>query len=138
MFGKKSKAKAGFASGLGYKLKLGVSNFFIKKSVRRFLIFLGCAALSAVIITVVLSIVEQRTPQKKISETFKLKKIPAEDIFVPDEPDFLPEVLLEKEQKKTWTEEDAAPFWTDPREDSEDALKANIKNQVDKLLEKIP
>jgi hypothetical protein len=61
-----------------------------------------------------------------------------EDFFMPDEPDFVPEVLLGREPRDGWSEEDARPFWTDPLEGREDEWQAHIKNDVDSMLEAVP
>jgi len=62
----------------------------------------------------------------------------AEDFFLPNEPDFVPGILLEREPRDTWTEEDARPFWTDPMEGNEEAWRKRIESGVDALLEHIP
>ncbi|MDR1390463.1 MAG: hypothetical protein LBJ31_10870 [Treponema sp.] len=61
-----------------------------------------------------------------------------EDFFLPDEPDFVPEVLLEKDPKNTWTEEDTRPFWTDPMEGNAEAWRRRIDEEIDKMLEPVP
>ena len=66
------------------------------------------------------------------------ERLPAEDFFLPYEPDFVPDVLLEKEPKDGWDEEDARPFWTDPLEGNERTWRKRIETGIDALLEHVP
>ncbi|MDR1143461.1 MAG: hypothetical protein LBK77_04470 [Spirochaetaceae bacterium] len=61
-----------------------------------------------------------------------------EDFFLPYEPDFVPDVLLEREPRNGWTEEDARPFWTDPLNGNEEAWRERIESGVDAILERVP
>jgi hypothetical protein len=61
-----------------------------------------------------------------------------EDFFLPYEPDFVPDVLLEREPRNGWTEEDARPFWTDPLKGNEEAWRKRIESGVDGILEQVP
>jgi hypothetical protein len=63
--------------------------------------------------------------------------IPAEDLFYPAEPDFLPGLLLEREPRQPWTAEDAGPFWKDPSE-SVDFWQEKMSETIDKLMESVP
>lgn len=63
--------------------------------------------------------------------------IPAEDLFLPDEPDFLPGVMLEREQRLQWTAEDIAPWWQDPLKNGEEQWRNYIENTVDEILENV-
>jgi hypothetical protein len=63
--------------------------------------------------------------------------IPLEDIFLPDEPDFLPPVLLEREPRK-WNAEDARPFWTNPLGNDPAQWRNNIERTVDGRMERVP
>ena len=64
--------------------------------------------------------------------------ISPEDFFMPSEPDFVPRILLEREPKDGWVEEDARPFWTDPMEENAGTWRGRIKKGVDELLENVP
>lgn len=64
--------------------------------------------------------------------------IPAEEIFLPDEPDFIPGVLLEREQRASWSEDDAAVFWRDPLVYGEEPWREKIETAVDEFLERVP
>jgi hypothetical protein len=64
--------------------------------------------------------------------------IPGEEIFLPQEPDFIPGVLLEREKRDTWTERDASEYWQDPLRNGEEQWRGMIDRTVDTLLEHIP
>ena len=64
--------------------------------------------------------------------------IPGDEIFLPDEPDFIPGVLLERERRQMWTEEDAALYWQDPLKYGEEYWWENIESAVEEVLERVP
>jgi hypothetical protein len=75
---------------------------------------------------------------RTLSNDFKPLSIAPEALFLPDEPDFLPEVLLEREPRNPWTVEDVRPFWTDPLHDDPQLWRERIKATIDEFLEGIP
>ncbi|MDR2797679.1 MAG: hypothetical protein LBB80_04985 [Treponema sp.] len=75
---------------------------------------------------------------RTLSNDFKPLSIAPEDIFLPDEPDFLPEVLLNREPRNPWTVEDVRPFWTDPLQDDPELWRERIKVTIDTFLEGVP
>jgi hypothetical protein len=64
--------------------------------------------------------------------------IPPEEMFLPDEPDFIPGVLLERERRAAWTAEDAAAYWQDPLKNGEEQWRNRVEAAVDELLERVP
>jgi len=64
--------------------------------------------------------------------------IPATELFLPDEPDFVPGVILERERRTSWTEEDAAEYWQDPLRFGEEQWREKIEAAIDNYLERIP
>jgi len=62
--------------------------------------------------------------------------IPQEELFLPSEPDFIPEFLLEREPRKVWQLEDIRPYWKSP--EISGFWREEIKSAVDKLMEGIP
>jgi len=62
--------------------------------------------------------------------------IPIEELFIPAEPDFVPEFIFEREKRRFWSLEDIRPYWKIP--DSSDRWREEIKSAVDKLMEGIP
>jgi hypothetical protein len=66
------------------------------------------------------------------------QRIPAEDLFLPDEPDFVPGVILEREKRTRWTADDAMPWWQDPLKDGEQEWRDQIEKTVDEIMESVP
>jgi hypothetical protein len=64
--------------------------------------------------------------------------IPLEEIFLPDEPDFIPGVLLGRERRASWTDQDAAIFWQDPLKEGEERWREKIETAIDEFLERVP
>jgi hypothetical protein len=77
-------------------------------------------------------------PPPDLRDVFKPLSIPPEELFPPEEPDFLPEVLLERGPRKEWTVEDALPFWTDPLDEHEAFWRERGEAVIDELLEGVP
>ena len=67
-----------------------------------------------------------------------LTPISAEELFLPDEPDYLPEVLLGRERRTSWTAEDAAEYWQDPLRGGEEKWRNKIEEAIDEFLEHVP
>jgi hypothetical protein len=66
------------------------------------------------------------------------RRIPAEDLFLPDEPDFVPGVILEREKRTQWTADDAMPWWQDPLKNGEQEWRDQIEKTVDMIMESVP
>jgi len=64
--------------------------------------------------------------------------IPAEDLFLPDEPDYIPGVLLKRDRRANWTEENAMEFWQDPLKNGEEQWREKIESSIDDYLERVP
>jgi hypothetical protein len=64
--------------------------------------------------------------------------IPPDELFLPDEPDFVPGVLLERERRPAWTADDAALYWQDPLKNGERNWRDQIEKTVDEIMESIP
>jgi hypothetical protein len=61
----------------------------------------------------------------------------ASEIFLPEEPDFLPQVLLQRESSTVWTLEDGKKYWNAPQEDGGIIWLDTIEKTIDTLLEKV-
>ena len=64
--------------------------------------------------------------------------IPAEELFYPAEPDFLPPLILERPPHQPWTIKDLELYWQDPKAGNEDKWREAAKAIVDRLLEAVP
>ena len=63
--------------------------------------------------------------------------IPPEDLFLPDEPDFVPGVMPERGQRENWSADDAAPWWHDPLKNGEQQWRDQIEKTVDVIMESV-
>jgi len=81
---------------------------------------------------------EGRRLAAEISSDFAPLPLDTDELFPPEEPDFLPTVLLYQEPRGEWSVEDAAPFWTDPSTLNVPALRSVAKERIDALMETIP
>jgi len=113
---------------------------FSAEEKRRFLIICAAALSLLLIITVIISI-STHYREKKSAENKRaviLTPIPPEELFLPDEPDFLPEVILERDRRLDWTEQDASQYWQDPLMYGEEQWREKIEAAVDEMLERVP
>jgi len=104
------------------------------------IVFICTAVVSVMLIlSVVLSLKghkkEEPPPEQDISRRIA---IPPGEIFLPDEPDFVPGVFLERERRSNWTEEDASVFWQDPLRNGEEEWREKIEAAIDEFLENVP
>jgi hypothetical protein len=77
-------------------------------------------------------------PEVPQASSVTTRRIPAEDLFLPDEPDFVPGVILEREKRTQWTADDAMPWWQDPLKDGEQEWRDQIEKTVDEIMESVP
>ena len=64
--------------------------------------------------------------------------IPQDELFLPEEPDFVPGVLLERERRDAWTADDAASWWRDPLKNGEQIWRDQIEKTVDAIMGSVP
>jgi len=102
----------------------------------------GAAALVLLIVVGALILSKGKTTAQDApavrTETVRQGVIPPEDLFLPDEPDFLPDIILERERREEWTDEDAAPFWQNPLKDGEEQWRDHIEKTIDEIMETVP
>jgi hypothetical protein len=135
-----------FFSNFIEKIKGGAGR--LGELIRSNLILAGCAAGAVFIVLVLLIIlsVRSRPPKQETSRDIQAELgapvestlIAPEEFFLPYEPNFVPDVLLEREPREGWSEEDARPYWTDPMEGNEELWRRRIEEGVDGILEKVP
>ena len=75
---------------------------------------------------------------KAVAPELPARIIPPEDLFLPEEPDFVPSFLPGQERRESWTEEDAAVYWQDPLGRGEEEWRNRIESVVDGILERVP
>jgi hypothetical protein len=102
----------------------------------------GAAALVLLIVVGALILSKGKTAVQDApavrTETVRQGVIPSEDLFLPDEPDFLPDIILERERREEWTDEDAMPFWQNPLKDGEEQWRDHIEKTIDEIMETVP
>jgi hypothetical protein len=86
---------------------------------------------------VMLTVMNNNAERGDVKETAR-PVIPPEELFLPEEPDFVPPVLLERAPRGSWSAEDAAPFWHDPLERGEEPWRERIETVIDELLKEVP
>ena len=64
--------------------------------------------------------------------------IPADELFLPFEPDFVPGVMLGRERQAEWTAEDVEPFWQDPLRGGEQQWRDMIEKTIDDIMGSVP
>ena len=100
---------------------------------RRIFIFSAAGLLiAAICLTIVIFAAGGKKPE---TSDFAGARIPAEELFYPAEPDFLPMIIPERERRQNWTAEDALPFWTDPAKDSAEKWRGAAEAVIDRLME---
>jgi hypothetical protein len=74
----------------------------------------------------------------ELTESFRPLPIAPEDLFLPDEPDALPEFIPARPRREAWTAEDAAEYWTDPLAGKEALWRDRFGAAAAELLEAVP
>jgi hypothetical protein len=102
------------------------------------LILIGSAVAVLVVLGVIVMIPRSHTmPVPAVNNPDRVIIAP-EELFIPEEPDFIPGVLLERERRTLWTADDAAQYWQDPLKNGEEPWREYIENTIDELMERIP
>ena len=102
-------------------------------------VFAGVLTLS-VIISMKTHGGEKKEKEKKIKtqESVVSVPIPPEELFLPDEPDYVPGVILERERRASWTDEDASEYWQDPLKNGEERWREKIEASINDFMEQVP
>jgi hypothetical protein len=102
--------------------------------------FLGTILLCLIAVLLVAGLAgdEKTGAAQSLESAFGPMAIPQEELFLPGEPEFLPELLLERERRETWTADDGRPYWSDPREDADPLWRERVRTEIDALLENVP
>ncbi|GMO25359.1 MAG: hypothetical protein Ta2B_04920 [Termitinemataceae bacterium] len=101
-------------------------------------IVFACLLVLVPLISVIVAKSYYKSQEVKPPPAFVFEKISEDQLFIPDEPDFLPEVIFEKEQRQSWTKEELQEFWSPPSENPDQLWKDKITDSLDELLEHIP
>ena len=96
----------------------------------------GFIVLFFVLLISALAVNFRKPKTNTVSASAAALSIPSEDLFIPSEPDFLPEFLLQREPRSYWSLEDIEPYWKTPSDF--DLWREEIKSTVDKLMDGVP
>ncbi len=103
---------------------------------------LGALALLMLLLVMSIRINHNRNEMQSASQKSNRMIVPhavkPEEMFLPREPQIIPEVILDREPKSSWTDEDAEQFWNDPLDGNSDVWKNRIFEAVDDMLENVP
>jgi hypothetical protein len=106
------------------------------------LLGVGGAAALGVLLGLLFAAGERRSVRRDartgISEAFSPLPLQAEDLFLAEEPDFVPPYLLERDLRAEDDLTDLLPFWTDPLREDEWLWRNRFSREVDKLSETLP
>ena len=109
------------------------------KEKNRFILICTVVVVVILVLSVLLSLGSKRGERSaEPQRSSRMTAIPHQELFLPDEPDFIPEVLLERERRLSWTEEDAAMYWQDPLRYGEEQWREKIEAAIDEFMERIP
>ncbi|GHU08895.1 hypothetical protein FACS1894151_05630 [Spirochaetia bacterium] len=98
----------------------------------------GAAGVLLICIIVLLLNLGHAPAADTLSAEFAPLPVPPEELFLSDEPDFVPGVLLEREPRAYWTAEDALPYWTDPLDKGSGYYLTEIESIIDGIMETVP
>jgi len=106
---------------------------------RRTFVLVGILSLLLLVLVVLILLVlpANRLPRESdaaLLESFKPEMIPPKELFLPEEPDFLPLVLLGRTRRTVWTAQDAQAYWIELDSVTQD----QISPVIDAMLEAVP
>ena len=96
----------------------------------------GMAMLFLVLVISIPVTLSGRSGQAAPSGIFRGITIPVEELFIPTEPDFIPEFILEREPRSSWLLDDIRPHWRNPEQT--ELWKEQVKAAVDRIMESVP
>ena len=100
-------------------------------------LLIGFGALAALFLILVIAGVSNARKRRVVAPDAAVAgmTVAVEELFIPAEPDFVPEFLLERESRSFWSLDDIRQYWKVPRDSQ--MWKDEIKSVVDKLMESV-
>jgi len=128
--------------GFGERIISPVKDWFQKQTAgqKRRLVLICTAVFSLLLIlSVIIPLAgnKKETPPEPARQQI-ISPIPAVELFIPDEPEFIPQILPGRERRSSWTKENAEEFWQDPLKQGEAQWREHIEIVIDEVLERIP
>lgn len=117
---------------------------FVRRHRTFFLLFVGGLAvllINLLLLPLVLRIEANRRASaqaQSLSQSFAGEPISRKELFIEDEPDFVPPVLYYRAPLVSWNAEFAAQFWQKLDDKTIQDLKKNADDRIKTLLEAIP
>lgn len=110
---------------------------------RRVLIIASAAALLVVCLLLALTLISSRPSPESLGSAalqraFRPRPVNQDELFLADEPDWLPPLLLYRRPVERWTVDEAEPFWTDPAEKDGEYWRRRLSEAADSVLEAVP
>jgi len=93
----------------------------------------GTAALFFVFVIAIPAVLSGRSGQAAPISPVSGFVIPAEELFIPSEPDFLPEFILEREPRSFWSLDDLRPHWRVL--EGTELWREQVTSEVDRIME---
>jgi hypothetical protein len=132
-----SKRSSGNAVGLIGRVK---GKFNISPKLKK---IIAAALIGAAVITSTMLILTRNTPpppardSEAVAELFRME-LPPEELFLGDEPDFLPALIPERERRDSWNADDARLYWTNPGDEGVQVYEDMMSSVVDEIMERLP
>ena len=129
---------AKLAASLSAKINYFSDHFLsgFPENKRKPILFMLGGLLVLFVVLLISTLVLHTGKSKNGDTSERLAGIPHEELFYPDEPNFIPDFLLEREPRRFWTAEDIQPYWRNPA--YSEFWQEEIKTGVDKLMEGVP
>ena len=103
---------------------------------KRILVFVMGGFVSLFLLIMIASLFLRQANTGSTASQRAAHSIPVEELFYPNEPDFAPVYLLEREPRQFWSFEDISPYWRSPG--NPDFWRGEVKTAIDLLMEGVP
>ncbi|MEW6566296.1 MAG: hypothetical protein AB1404_12440 [Spirochaetota bacterium] len=121
-------------------MKLDVEKVLDWLHTRRMVLFavLGGTVLLLIGLLLIVQVDKPKVAKHTLSQAYAAEPIPRKELFVEEEPDFVPSFLYYRAPREAWDAEFVSQFW-DPLDDKTlQDLQKEADNRISTLLEAIP